>query len=374
VRIAATLTLVILAAAGPLSPAAMGSPFATRVVAFDPAPGQFVRVAGYSDPAKALGAPGPNGGTIFADNSKVVSLGGLGGSITLGFDRPVWRNRFNPRGCDFIVYGNAIFAGGDPLRRFAECGIIEVSRDDNGNALADDAWYLVPGSHLAAGSARVSVSSDASTLNPLWVPPGRTGVWVVQAYQLTSPDVATHVLVNAGASGVGGVGDAEQVFGYADLVPTMVLGDSDGDGVADDPDQLPTPEAFYTRPDDPLLVGVSPGSGGGSAVRIAWAVNPLGGVAANLDRIDFVRITSGVGTISAVLGEVSTEVSGVADVGPEYTPDWDQNGVKDVRDIFAFLSDWFARVGENGGADFDGSAATGVGDIFAFLAAWFAGP
>lgn len=352
---------------------AEGSPFATRVVAFDPAPGQFVRNAAFADPARALGPPGGAGGTLFADNGKVVSLGGLGGSITLGFDRPIWRNRFNRRGCDFIVYGNAIFAGNDPTRRFAECGVVEVSRDDNGNGLADDAWFLIPGSHLGATAVRVSVTYDAAMLNPLWVPPGRgaADVWSVQAYRLTDAAFATHVLVNTSASGPG---DPEQVFGYADLMPTMALGDYDGDGLPDDPTSPPTPASFYTVPDDPMTVGVSPGSGGGSAIRISWAVDPATGVAADLDRVDFVRMTTGVGVVSPLLGEVSTEVSGVADVGPDYVPDWDQSGEANVRDIFAFLSDWFARAGESGGADFDSSGATTVSDIFAFLSAWFARP
>lgn len=347
------------------------SPFATRVIAFEPAPGQFVRNAAYSDPARALGPPGAGGGVFFADNTKVVSLGGLGGSITLGFDRPIWRSRFNIRGCDFIVYGNAIFAGGDPTRRFAECGVIEVSRDDNGNGLADDAWYLIPGSHLSVPASRAVVGYDASTLSPLWVPPGRSGTWTVSTYQLTSAAVAGHVLVNSAAAGDG---DQEQVWGYADLMPTMTLGDYDGDGVADDPANLPTPERFYTVPDDPLVVGVTPGSGGGSAIRLAWAVSPLTGAPADLDRIDFVRITTGVGVISPVLGEVSTEVSAVADVAPVYTADWDQNGAVTIDDIFLFLADWFARRGESGGADFDGSGATTIDDIFAFLSAWFGRP
>lgn len=48
--------------------------------------------------------------------------------------------------------------------------------------------------------------------------------------------------------------------------------------------------------------------------------------------------------------------------------DWNSDGVVNVPDIFAFLSDWFA-----GDADASHDGATDVPDIFAFLSLWFAG-
>ncbi len=50
--------------------------------------------------------------------------------------------------------------------------------------------------------------------------------------------------------------------------------------------------------------------------------------------------------------------------------DFDNNGVREVPDIFAFLSAWFAH---NPRADIDGVPGIGVPDIFAFLSLWFAG-
>jgi hypothetical protein len=351
-----------------LCAAAIASPFATRVIAYDPAPGQFVRSAPFNDPARALGPPGSNGSALVADNTKVVSLGGLGGTITLGFDRPVWRNRFNPHGADLIVYGNAFFAGGDPLRRFGECGVIEISRDDNVNGVADDAWYLIPGSELATPISRETIAYDPATLNPAWVPAGRVGggVWTMTVFRIVSPAINAPLLINPRTDGV------EAVFGYADLQPTLALGDLDADGAPDDPLNLPPPGAFYTVPDDPLTVGISPGSGGGSAVRIAWAVDPATGAPANLDRIDFVRITTAAAAPPGVLGEISTEVSAVADVRPSYTPDWNQSGAVTIDDIFIYLADWFAGAGEAGGADFGADGVTSIDDIFIFLNAWFA--
>ena len=50
--------------------------------------------------------------------------------------------------------------------------------------------------------------------------------------------------------------------------------------------------------------------------------------------------------------------------------DFNGDGTRDVTDIFAFLSAWFAGAP---GSDFDNSGARNVADIFAFLSAWFAG-
>jgi len=55
---------------------------------------------------------------------------------------------------------------------------------------------------------------------------------------------------------------------------------------------------------------------------------------------------------------------------PPCAADFDGNGVREVADIFAFLSAWFA---DGPGADFDGNGTREVPDIFAFLSAWFAG-
>lgn len=347
----------------------LASDFATRIINYAPAPGQNVRASAYNDPARALDAPGGNGGLLAADNSKVVTLGGFGGTITLGFDHPVWRNRFNPRACDFIIYGNAFYVSGDPLRRFAECAVVEISRDDNANGLADDAWYLIPGSHLAHPYPTSTQSWDTASLNPNWVPIGREGTaWSTTAYTLSGPPFsAGHTLINTNAD------TAEQVWGYADIMPTMILGDEDGDGLPEDNNPILDPARFYTRPDDPLTVGVSPHSGGGTSFRIAWAVHPVTGQPANLDRIDFVRITNAVHFLHPTLGEVSTEISGVADVRPVYSADWNVSGGITIDDLFLYFADYFGGSGEGGGADFNNSGSTTIDDLFLFINAWFAG-
>jgi hypothetical protein len=152
-----------------------------------------------------------------------------------------------------------------------------------------------------------------------------------------------------------------------------VLGDIDGDNITDDP--AATPDRFYTAPDNPRIVGLTLGSGGGDAIDIATALDPQTGQSAALAWIDFVRITTGVSAINPPLGEMSTEVGGLADVRPRYTADWNSDGTVGVQDIFDYLMDYFsARPDrEGGGGDFNDSGSTTVQDIFDFLTAYFAG-
>ena len=349
-----------------VAPSVADSPFATTVFDYSPAPGQAVQQPQFNNPAAALGAP-VGGGLTTPDNSKVVTLGGFGGSITLGFDHSIWANAHNPLGMDFIIYGNGFYVGGDPTRRWAECGVIEVSRDDNHNGIPDDKWYVIPGSALSSGVplAKTVKTWDAATLNPTWVPPGRSGTWTSASYELSgAPFNASPPLVDPDPAN-------EQVWGYADLMPTLLLGDTGANDTVTNPDA--DPALFYVAPDDPLKVGVTPGSGGGAAFALRWAVDPVTGLPANLDRFDFLRISTAIDYVSPILGEVSPEIGAVADVRPVYTADWNLDGRVTVQDIFDFLTDWFANSGENGGADFNNSGSTTVQDIFDFLVAWFAG-
>ncbi|MBY0262250.1 MAG: lamin tail domain-containing protein, partial [Phycisphaerales bacterium] len=72
-------------------------------------------------------------------------------------------------------------------------------------------------------------------------------------------------------------------------------------------------------------------------------------------------------------GFVANVTGNVTNPGPACIPcraDFDNSGTRDVADIFAFLSAWFAGTPN---ADFNNSGVRDVADIFAFLSAWFAG-
>jgi len=300
----------------PAIPSAAQSAFATAVVSHDPAPGQFVNDPLFCDPTRALGRP-YGGGFTDSGNSSLVSLGGFGGSIVLAFDHTVRDDPANPFGLDAIVYGNSLYVGGTPNRRWAECGIIEISRDVNSNGLADDPWYLIPGSHISDPINQYEVQTwDDDVSDPTfpphdasWIPPGRSGTWSTAGYRLPPQVFETIVVTNPN----GPTATEEGIFGYADYTPTLKLGDMNGDNVIDDPTALP--EVFYTRPDNPFVVGLTPGCGGGDAFDIAWAIDPATGEPAGLDGFDFIRITVGVNRVildtSPPLNELSTEIDAV---------------------------------------------------------------
>ncbi len=316
-------------------------PFAVRVLEYSPAPGQFVNSVtddGYAinDPIAAVGAP-DGGGT--ADGAlDVVTLGGFGGSIALAFDHMVEDHPLNPYGMDAIVFGNAWWVVGDVNRHWAECGTIEISLDANENDVADDPWYLIPGSHISQPVAQfVSQTWDNNTndatyppADALWIPPGffAVGETMVSTVAYALPlDVFGNTSVVNPLSGTG----QEGVFGYTDYTPTLFLGDLDGDDFVDDFSL--TPEEFYTVADNPYFTGISAGSGGGDAFDIAWAIDPSSGAFALLPGFHFLRITTSVNAVLGPFGEKSVEVDAVSDVRPDLTGDADGDVDIDLRDI-----------------------------------------
>jgi hypothetical protein len=337
-------------AAAFLHVAVVASPFATEVLEYAPAPGQLVNNGLFNDPARALGPP-LGGGTHAANNDSLVSLGGFGGLIVLGFDHRVMDHAANPLGMDFIIFGNAFWVGGNPQRRWAEAGHVEISRDDNGNGLPDDPWYLIPGSHIddPAGQFEEQTwdnDSGTPTIPPAnlgWWPAGAPSPMTTSAYRLPALFEAI-VVDNPEAPDPFDPFSTtvEGVFGYADVSPTLILGDFNADNDTDDPedDPLIAPERFYTVPDDPVVVGVVVGgggvAGGGDAFDIAWAIDAATGQPADLDGFDFIRVTVAVNAVDPLLGEKSAEIDAVADVLPALSADLDGDGDVDVADFAAF--------------------------------------
>ena len=69
--------------------------YATRMIEYMPAPGQFMSEEWAN----------PDTEYIIGKEGVGVSLGGFGGYIVLGFDRPIINHPQNPYGVDFLVKG-----------------------------------------------------------------------------------------------------------------------------------------------------------------------------------------------------------------------------------------------------------------------------
>ena len=130
-----------------------GLPF--EIVEYRPAPGQFVDYTPFLQEGQRVEDLDNDQVCAYLNSqcenlsfSYLISLGGFGGSITVRLKESLR----NEEGADFKVYGNAFY---DPAYTpalteqpggSAEPGIVWVSRDENGNGLADDPWYELAGS------------------------------------------------------------------------------------------------------------------------------------------------------------------------------------------------------------------------------------
>lgn len=122
------------------------SAFADKVLEYRPAAGQFINTVtsayetGFSAEQVLAQA------TEKLKKKSVLSLGGFGGTVTVGFHQPVR----NVQGeYDFKVYGNASYnpvTGTGALGGSAEPAIVLVAKDVNGNGVPDDEWYELAGS------------------------------------------------------------------------------------------------------------------------------------------------------------------------------------------------------------------------------------
>lgn len=260
-------------------------PFADEVLDFSPGPG------GGSEAQLALGAPASGGTESAPDNTSIVLLGD-GGELTLKFNTPVIDDPDNPDGYDFIVFGNPFFVNENPGQRWQEPCFVEISKDENGNGIADDEWYLI--------LPRI-LPSD-----------------------LTDEDV--------GESGT-------ILMNYGEYTPTV----GDCGGTREYDFTYPTPQGAYH---------VREYSGGGDAMKIEDAVvqaepgvpaldihgNPI---PANIDEFSFIRLTD------ARVGDLpnTAEIDAVSDVSTRnpyqvvYYQDWSKGDFIYVPDDYPTIQE-----------------------------------
>jgi hypothetical protein len=281
------------------------SPFVSRIIEYKPAPGQFINQEGIGTPEAAQSIVGGLNG--------LVSLGGFGGYIIVGFDHTIWNDPNNPYGVDFTIVGNAMPNSSEP-------GIVMVMRDTNGNGIPDDGeWYELKGSNY----------DQPSTIHNYTI-----------TYKNPKSDVAADIpwTDNTDKSGtLKKVTEHKQpYYPLPEIFPdypqdevsfTGTLIDLDID--EDNPKYIRLPELAYGYadnhpfsgwaspflPDDPKTVGILEGNGG-DAFDIDWAVDK-NDQPVYLEGIDFIKIYTAVNANVGWLGEVSTEVRAVIDVSPD---------------------------------------------------------
>ncbi|MCK5079740.1 MAG: hypothetical protein KAR09_07330, partial [Bacteroidales bacterium] len=231
--------------------------YISEVLEYKPAPGQHINAAPWGWPGSAYSVIGNINGSL--------SLGAFGGYVVFSFDEAVENHPDNPFGVDFSIFGN-------PIQDAAEPGIVSVMKDENGNGLADDTWYMLAGSdHWFSGSFNhyeVTYSNPGSATDVPWSDNvGNSGfIYTNSAHeQPYYPDVDSFPAIHpdqyllsgfriSGAidsSSLAYVKSCQRAFGYAD---NRLRG-----------------AAPYTVPDNPYTPEKE--NSGGDAFDISWAVS-----------------------------------------------------------------------------------------------------
>ncbi len=292
-------------------PGGEATPYVTQVFDYRPAVGQFVNeLPEYEEGdtqetmnRKALEAIGNN-------NQGMVSLGGFGGYIVVGFDHTIE----NKAGlCDFRVQGNAFYANGQSEYGSSEPGVIEVSFDANGNGLPDDEWYEIAGSSYNEGGES-------------WIEQAREAgndVRTIRNYEITyyrpatEPGKPTEEYIrwedNQGESGYKAMNSAHLQSYYPQWIDEEQITFSgtrlpqNGIDLSGVGNNFALYKFAYGYADN------EPNTSDRSAIDIDWAVD-ADGQPANLPGVDFIRIHTGVNQENGWLGECSTEIMGVVDL------------------------------------------------------------
>ena len=299
------------------------NPLVSKIIEFLPAPGQFTNSGGsFNDASCLIGKGSSSGSTSVPQADGLVSLGGFGGYVIVGFDQPVMNDPRNPYGVDFSIGGNAFVASYKGV--WTEPGAVMVSRDDNGNGLADDEWYELAGSDywFSTSHRNIKMTYTDPAYNTRYTVPwttdnGMAGALLTNQFhqQPYFPDPAIYPAaaehMTDGTLTYGGTlirsSLDKRVPSYIEFYRCPAFGYCDNK----------TNNADLTIAMNPYYDDERGKSTNG--FDISWAVDKDGNYV-DLDHIDFVKIYTAGSVNAGWLGEWSTEVTGVGITTPE--PDY----------------------------------------------------
>ncbi|NII26314.1 cell surface protein [Pseudoflavitalea sp. X16] len=270
---------------------------AMKVFEYFPAPGQFVNSMpewkeGETAEQMALKA------TNALKTSSGIHLGGFGGFVVVGFDHAIMNNSGQ---ASFKVLGNA-------FNEWSEAGIIEVAMDANGNGLPDDTWYEIAGSEYNSPKTIHHYEITYHKPDENKVPTPDENNWSL------SDTTYIRWTDNQGAAGY----LSKNVFHAQPYYPqwkgssiTFKGTKLTSSGVKDQSGN----GSYYVS--SPFSFGYAdnwPNADEGVGIRLDWAVDKAG-KPVKLPAIHFIRIYTGMRAEAGWLGEVSTEIMGVEDLG-----------------------------------------------------------
>lgn len=283
------------------------SPYITKVLEYRPAPGQFVNTMPQYKEGDTQATMNEKALNAIGNNTKgVITLGGYGGYVTVGFDHTI-RNAKDAN--DFLVLGNAFANSSEP-------GIIQVAYDVNKNGQPDEEeWFEI------AGSAHHAPKHE------LWYEQAKQAGNIVETYldySITYKKPAKEPTTNEEKENYIFWEDNKGHKGYKvmnqfhpqpyypqwieeeQLVFTGTCLPQNGINQGTDKNFV-LPSFTYGYADN------YPNDAAEAGIDIDWAVDK-NGKPANLPGVDFIKIYTGVNQENGWLGENSTEVCGVTDL------------------------------------------------------------
>ena len=281
------------------------SPYISRVLEYNPAPGQFVNTMPMYEEGDTYATMCKKAEeSIAGTNSTLISLGAWGGYVTFAFDHSVVNF---PDELDFLIEGNAFLTSATQKGGSSEPGIVMVSVDVNQNGKPDDQFYQLAGSEYR----------NPLTIHQYELTYYRTPANHVPTFEKKSPitdSTYIHWRDNQGADGYVKkntfhtqeyfpmwLKDSSLTF-YGTCLPDNAY-DSNGDGTL-------WTQNFYGQgyvdcnPNDNVHL---------NSFDISWAVSE-DGTPVSLPCIDFVRVYTGVNQECGWIGETSTEISQARDL------------------------------------------------------------
>ncbi|WP_010252726.1 hypothetical protein [Myroides injenensis] len=284
----------------------------TKVFDFKPAVGQFVNeLPKYEDGdtqeimnKKALKA-------ISGKKPSLVSLGGFGGYIVVGFDETI-KNIDGRR--DFKVLGNAFWAEGNPNPnapgRGGSCepGVIMVAYDKNKNGLPDeDEWFEIAGSEHSNPKTikNYEITFHRPDTNKIPVEDPSVG-WATDLEYIYWED-------NQGNKGWKPKNSSHQQSYFPEWIKTEEVSFKGTLLPNNAIDESEKGNYWVLYSFEYGYADNAPNSDDESAIDINWAVDRNGNKV-SLPGVDFVKVYTGVNQEAGWLGETSTEVSGIIDL------------------------------------------------------------
>lgn len=271
------------------------SAYLTRVYEYFPAPGQFVnKLPLYESGDTPTTMAKKAEKAISGDNGGLITLGGFGGYVIVGFDHTI-ENKAGKK--DFAVFGNAYIDNSEP-------GIVMVSVDSNKNGIPDDPWYELAGSEY-------NNNQTIYNYEITYYKPDESKTPVPHDY-LTYVTDATYIKWDAKEHGQGYIYKLQ--FHMQTYYPQWI----DKSELKFKGTKLPnnvtvTDEIYHLKSYDWGYVDNVGNNDSRAHFDIDWAVDAKGNNV-QLGGIDFIKIYTGVNQFNGRIGESSTEVSGVVDL------------------------------------------------------------